>query len=176
MAAALAALVTILGLRAEARALPALGARMPDTLLPDANGKPLNTRALRGRHALLFYEDEGSSAQNAPLKDTLEELGRDARYRAAIAVTAVADVTAYSGWPLRGVAEDAIRARAREAGIAIYCDWDGSFRRAYQLHPGLSNVLLLAPDGRVLFAVAGPMRPEQRSRLLAMLARQVGDP
>ena len=174
-AAALTAAVILLGLPAGASALPALGARVPDAVVPDPDGKPLDTRALRGRSALLIYEDERSASQNATLKASIEELAQDARYRAAVAVAAVADVSAYAGWPLRGSAEDAIRARSRDAGVAIYCDWDGAFRRAYQLHAGLSNVLLIAPDGRVLFAAAGPLRQEQRSRLLGLLARQVHD-
>jgi hypothetical protein len=173
MLAALAALVTALTLLPEALALPRLGERVPDALLSDPEGKALDTRALRGKSALLLYEDEGSLAQNAPLKDALADLARDARYRAAIALAPVADLSEYAGWPLRGAAEDAIRARSREAGVSIYCDWDGSFRRAYRLHQGLSNVVLLGPDGRVLFAAAGPLRPEQRSRLLALLARQL---
>lgn len=173
-AAALAVMVMILGLRGEAHALPEIGARMPDALVADPDGRALHTRALRGRPALVLYEDPDSAGQNAKLKDKLVELARDTRYRASVGLAAIADVSRYASWPMRGFAEGVIRSKSREAGVSIYCDWDGGFRRTFGLHSGLSNVLLLAPDGRVLFAAAGPLRAEQQARLLALLDRELG--
>jgi predicted transcriptional regulator len=156
-----------------AAALPAMGEEAPDAHLADPDGRTLDVRALRGRPALILYEDKGSAGQNGPLKQALAARARDARYRAAVALAAVADVTAYAGWPLKGFAEEAVRSRARKAGVTIYCDWDGAFRRAYRLHRGLSNVVLLDPEGRVLFAAAGPLQPAQRAALLALIERQI---
>jgi hypothetical protein len=170
---ALAAVVMMLALPADASALLPLGERVPPARLVDPDGRSLDIGALRGKPALIFYEDRGSAEQNAPLKFELAELARDPGRRAAVAALGVADVSAYAGWLLRGFARKEVRRHAREAGVPVYCDWDGSFRRAYRLRRGLSNVMLLDRDGRVLFAAAGPLRPDQRARLRELLEAEV---
>ena len=42
-------------------------------------------------------------------------MATDLRYRQVFAVAAVAGVSAYAGWPLRGMAERAVRKRARRS-------------------------------------------------------------
>ncbi|MFT3773515.1 MAG: YtfJ family protein [Minicystis sp.] len=69
--------------------------------------------------------------------------------------------------------KDAIRDESKKQGTTIYCDWTGAFRKTYQLRRGVSNVVLVGKDGRVIFAAEGPIPVEQRRRLLAMLRDQV---
>lgn len=165
-----------MALPAEALALLPPGARAPEARVEDPDGKGLSMSALRGRPTLVLYEDRGSAKQNAALKRELAALARNPRYRRAFAVAAVADVSAYSDWLLRGFAESAVRKRSREAGLTIYCDWDGSFRRAFGIRRGASNVLLIGANGRVLFAAAGTLRAEQLKALRKLVRAQVEGP
>lgn len=163
----------VMALPAEALALLAPGAPAPEAKVEDPDGKPLSMSALRGRPTLVLYEDRGSARQNAALKRELAALARDPRYRRVFALAAVADVSAYDDWPLRGIAEGFIRKRSREAGLTIYCDWDGSFRRAFGIRRGASNVLLIGADGRVLFAAAGALGTAQMEALRRLVKAEV---
>lgn len=166
--------VIALTLSSVAAALPREGERAPVARLEDADGAVLDTRALLGKPALVIYETKESAHENATLKAQLGELARDVRYRAAVRLAAIADLTAYRGWPLEGIARRAIRRMSQALGTPVYCDWTGAFRTAYRLEPGRSNVILLAADGRILFAAAGPLREQDRAHLLALVQRDMG--
>lgn len=157
----------------SALALPRVGDQAPNRRLEDADGRPLEMHQLRGKPTLIVYEDKSSAEQNRAFKDELMAIRNDPRYTRAFHFAAVADVSPYRGWPIEGVARGVLRKRARAAGTQIYCDWDGSFRAAYQLVPHQSNVVLLDKEGRVIFASAGPLRAEDRARLLEIVDREL---
>jgi hypothetical protein len=172
--AALAALTLAVTLGATTTlALPRVGDVAPNIRVKDADDRPLEMQKLRGKPTLLIYEDKQSAEQNHAFKEELLAVRSDPRYTRAFHFAAVADVSPYKGWPIEGVARGVLRKRARAAGTQIYCDWDGSFRAAYRLVRHQSNVVLLDKDGRVLFASAGPLRPEDRARLLALVAQEL---
>jgi hypothetical protein len=154
-----------------ARALPAPGANAPNATVADADGRIVALGALRGRPVLVFYESKDSLPQNRPLVDELAQ--RRARgeepYRSKLAVVPVADVTSYDYWPIRGFVKSAIRRHARAANIDIFCDFSGDFGRALGVARGQSNVMLLGPDGTVMFSAQGPLDAERRGKLLELL-------
>lgn len=156
-----------------ALALPAEGDRAPNARVEDADGRELQMKALRGKPILIVYEDKDSTTQNQAFKDALAKLAKGDRYRNTIALAAIADVSSYDFWPVRGFVKDAIREESRKIGATIYCDWDGSFRAAYRLRRGISNIILVGKNGHVLFAAEGTLKPEAQRRVLSLLRKEV---
>ena len=154
---------------AVADALPAVGHATPNVRVEDADGALLELRTLGERPVLIVYEDKGSAQQNEPLKRDLARSAEGDRYRGKLALVAVADVSGYDFWPVRGIVKDAIRSESRKHNTVIYCDWSGAFRRALGLNKDASNVVLLDRAGRVLFARAGTLSPAEREALLTLL-------
>ncbi|AUX39446.1 hypothetical protein SOCE26_008380 [Sorangium cellulosum] len=168
-----AAALSVALVSGAALALPSEGDRAPNARVEDADGRELQLKALRGKPVLIVYEDKDSAMQNKPLKDALGKLAKGGNYRRAIALAAIADVSSYDFWPVKGFVKDAIREESRKFGTTIYCDWDGTFRSTYRLRRGVSNVILVDKDGRVLFAAEGALKTEAQQRLLDLLRKQV---
>ena len=154
-------------------ALPSVGADAPSGKVEDADGKPLDTKSLKGKPLLIVYEDKDSAAQNDALKKELGDLAKGDKYKAKIALAAVADVSAFDFWPVKGFVKDAIREESKKVGTTIYCDWNASFRKAFKLTKGKSSVVLVGKDGKVLFAGEGALSADERKKLLALLKSQV---
>ena len=157
----------------DASAAPPLGAPRPAARVHDAEDRTFELQGVRGKPILVLYEDKDSAKVNVALKDGLARLARGDRYRNAVALVPVADVERYDYWPVRGFVKDAIRDESRKIGATIYCDWNGSFRRATQLAKNTSSVMLIGRDGRVLFTWEGQVPKDERERLLAMLRAEV---
>jgi hypothetical protein len=169
-----AVVVIALAQASVAAALPNPGAKAVHARIADPDGRWLDLRFPQEKPILILYEGRSSEKQNQALKDELERLAEQEREsRAGIRFAAVADVAKYDYWPVRGMAERAIRQKAAETGAPIYCDWDGSFRQAFGLEAGKSTVLLIGADGRVRFAAAGPLRADVRERLIGMLRAEL---
>lgn len=168
---AVAALVTVGA--GDALALPKEGEKVPNARVEDAEGRALEMKSLKGKPVLVVYEDKDSAQQNQTLKEELSKLAKGDKYKSAIALTAIADVSAYDFWPAKGFVKDAIREESKKAGTTIYCDWSGGFRTTWKLREGMSNVLLIGKDGRVLFAAEGILGAEERKRLLGLLRGQI---
>ena len=160
-------------LGARAAALPASGATRPDVQLTDAWDRSIRLSTYVGMPLLVVYEDKGSSSQNAALKQDLAVLARGDRYKKLIALVAVADVSGYDYWPIRGFVRSAIRSESTRQSTVIYCDWDGHVRTSLALEKGQSNVVLYARDGSVLYAHAGPMDADERTTFISKLRDQV---
>jgi len=154
-------------------ALPKEGAEAPNARVEDADGKALQMSTLKGKPILIVYEDKDSAKQNQPLKDDLAKLAKGDKYKSKIALAAVADVSGYDWWPAKGFVKDAIREESKKQKTTIYCDWDGSFRKAYGIRKGVSNVILVGKDGRVLFAGSGALASNDRKRLIDLLGAEV---
>lgn len=159
-----------------AMALPPMGAPRPDLRLTDAWDRTLDLKSLHGKPILILYEDKDSSLQNRSLKHELTQLGKDAKYKARMAIAPIADVQSYDYWPVRSLVKRAIRDESQSWGTPIYCDWDGTAQRALSVQRGSSQVILFDKGGRVAFAHTGPLDATQRNQLLALLRGQVEGP
>lgn len=149
------------------------GASAPNAKVEDADGKVLQMQTLKGKPILIVYEDRDSSKQNQALKDDLAKLAAGDKYKTTIALAAIADVSSYDWWPAKGFVKDAIKEESKKQKTTIYCDWDGGFRKAYGIKRGVSNIILVGRDGKVLFAVEGAMSADSRKRLVSLLGDQV---
>lgn len=169
----IAASLCALTMTVSAHALPAVGAVGPSGKVVDAEGRGLDLRAVKGKPTLLVYEDQEATKQNVELKTQLAKLAAGERYRAAIALVAVADVEGYDYWPARGFVKSAIRAESKKLGNTIYVDWTGAVRKASGFSKGKSTILLVGTDGKVLFSHEGKLPPAEREKLLTLLRSQV---
>lgn len=158
---------------ATAEAVPREGEPAPNATIEDADGRVSELKAFHGKPILIVYEDRDSATQNQSLKADLAKLARGDGYRARIALAAVADVSSWDFFPAKGLVKDAIRDESRKQGTTIYCDWTGAFRSAFRLRRGVSNVVLVSKDGRVLFTAEGSVPAEQRRRLVSLLREQL---
>jgi hypothetical protein len=170
------ALSIVLVVSATAGASPSIGARRPDVRLDDAWGGQHRLGRYRGMPTLVIYEDKDSASQNHALKTELSELARGDKYKSAVALIAIADVSSYNFWPARGFVKSAIQDESRKFGTLIFCDWDGTVRRSLGLRERASNVVLYGRDDRVRFSHAGPLSIEQRRTLIGLLADEVTSP
>lgn len=155
---------TLCGLLAagSAWALPHLGAVAPNARAETVGGKHVSLQAFAGRPILVIYEGPGAQRENRPLKDDLIRLERNPQFRAAVVIFPVADVRRYDHWPLRHLVRKRIRQLEKREHHVIYVDWNGAFARALGMHAEASNVVLIAPNGRVVFANAGPLSLVER--------------
>lgn len=169
MAAAGAALL----LTAAASALPSEGDKAPNAKVEDADGRVLEMKNLKGKPILIVYEDKDSAKTNQIFKDELAKMAKGDKYRKVIALAAIADLSSYNWWPVKGFVKDAIRDESKKVGATIYCDWDGAFRSAYKLRAGTSNIVLIGKNGQVLFAAEGALKPEARKKVLELLKAEV---
>jgi hypothetical protein len=154
-------------------AAPKEGDAAPNARVEDADGRSTELKAFKGKPILIVYEDKDSAQQNQALKNDLSKLAKGDRYKSSVALAAVADVSSYDFWPVKGFVKDAIREESKKQGTTIYCDWSGSFRTTYKLRRGVSNVVLVGKDGRVLFAAEGTVPGPQRKRLIKLLREQI---
>ena len=158
---------------ATAFAVPKEGDAAPNARVEDADGRSTELKTWKGKPILIVYEDKDSAQQNAALKEDLAKLAKGDRYKSRVALAAVADVSSYDFWPVKGFVKDAIRDESKKQGTTIYCDWSGSFRTTYKLRRGVSNVVLIGKDGLVLFAAEGAVPAPQRKRLIKLLSEQI---
>lgn len=165
-----AALTTI---ATEGATLPKPG-HAADARVEDVDGRVFRPSAFKGRPILVVYEDKESKDANTAFKADLTRLMKEKPLRDAVVLAAVADVSEYDSWPAKGFVKDAIRDEQKKSGTTIWCDWDASFRKAFDLTRGKSNVLVLGRDGRVRFAAAGTLTAAQRASVEALLRAEVG--
>lgn len=157
----------------SAPALPKEGDHAPNAKVEDADGRVLEMKHLKGKPILIVYEDKDSAKTNQTFKDELAKLAKGDKYRKVIALAAVADVSSYNFWPVKGFVKDAIRDESKKVGATIYCDWDGGFRSAYKIRSGTSSVVLVGKNGQILFAAEGALKADDRKKVLALLKTEV---
>lgn len=159
----------------QAMAIPTVGAQGKNVYLEDADGKVIELETMLGKPILLMYEDKDSGKQNQPFKDELAKLAKGDKYKSRINLAAVADLTSYNYWPVKGFVKDAIKKESKKFGTTIFCDWTGQIRTTYSFKKNVSSVVLLNKVGTVIFAVEGAMSPEQRKQAIDMLRAQVDE-
>ena len=162
-----------IALPVPAFAAPVVGSQRPDVALEDSWERIESLAQYNGMPILVLYEDKSSSSMNADFKKELAEVAQDGRYKGIVAFIPVADVSGYDYWPVRGFARRSVQKQSLATRTNIICDWKGAIREALGLTKKASNVVLYDRSGKVVFAHAGSLSPEQRAVLFAMLRDQV---
>jgi hypothetical protein len=118
--------------------------------------------------------EERAAVREITVSSTSSQANRPTRAPpSSVALIAVADVTAYDYWPVRGFVKSAIHAQSTKLGVDIFCDWDGHVREGLGLRRGTSNVVLYGRNGHVLFAASGELGAEDRAKVVSALRREV---
>ena len=150
-------------------ALPSKGVSVPAFEVKDGDDQALASTSLKGKKLVIFYEtrDDSVIEQNRAVKSKILELLRqDARLATEIVVVPMIDCS--SAFALtRGIWKSNLRSHTQKEGLSIYCDWDGSVGRAFQVVADQSNVIVIGRDGLVQFAGAGIVKPDQVMRALS---------
>jgi hypothetical protein len=156
----------------SALALPPVGSVAPALRVSDPDGLTVDLGRLRGKTVVVLYEDRDSGDQNAELKETLLARAKALGPNGDIVGVAVADVSAYDFWPLKGVAKNAVRTKARKLGLPIFCDWSGKFRKLFRMDRQTSNIVVIDPSGKVAFAAAGEIDAKSKRKLLELVGSE----
>ena len=145
-----------------------------DAALVDSHDRPVRLAEFRGKPLVLFYEDRGSSEQNAPLKRALHDRAGHGPLTRAAHVLGVANVAAYDFWPVREFALSAIRDIERRDGVRILVDWRRALLAApFSLPDAASSVVLLDAEGRWVHAWSGPLGERSTEEFFEALGRLV---
>ncbi|MBN8612018.1 MAG: hypothetical protein J0L92_15600 [Deltaproteobacteria bacterium] len=153
-------------------ALPILSAPA-DFSLEETSGVSRTLLEVRGRVAIVFYEDREHTPDNQELKHTLHRYVLDNDLRGQITTYGVANVTGLEGM-MRDMARTAIRAIAAQYGIQILLDWDGSLQRAPFGFPSTgATIALFDRQGRMRYRVTGVHTAAQQTELFRALRQLI---
>jgi hypothetical protein len=146
----------------------------PNVKLEDADGNPLEIKALRGKPVVIIYDDRTSAPTSEAFRKEFIRMLKSTPLGSEVQLLLVANVSAYDFWPARGTVEDAVRKETKKQGTKVYCDWSGGLRSAFKLKNEVTNVVMVGKDGRVAFALEGVPAGKEQQRLVEMLRVQSG--
>jgi hypothetical protein len=144
-----------------------------DFSLEETSGVTRTLLAVRGRVAIVFYEDREHTPDNQELKLTLHRYVVDNGLREQITTYGVANLAGIDGM-VRDMARAAIRAIAAQYGIQILLDWQGALQRTPFSFPSTgSTIALFDRQGRLRYRVTGVHSAAQQSELFRTLRRLI---
>ncbi len=151
-------------------ALPPVGAVAPRVEIEN-----VAARAMRpvpdARPVLVMYEDKDAQTQNERARQVLGRINDRAENRARFEFAAVADVASWNWWPAKKYVLADLRKIAARENTTLFADWTGAVRKAWDLKPHKSTLVLTGADGRVLFAGEGALSDAQIAALVAELKK-----
>ena len=148
-----------------------LGARL-DAEVTTSAGKKTQLKAYYGKPVLLFYEDPSSVKLNLAAKEKLGKLALKWKLKDKVDIVAVANLQGLNWQPALFISLLVVRGEEEKAKIPVLVDFNGSMARApWKLQASSSTILVLAPDGEVLFQSIGVVTPDKFTELCATLER-----
>ncbi|MFN0063590.1 MAG: hypothetical protein ACKVPX_13870 [Myxococcaceae bacterium] len=145
-----------------------------DASLYDTRDSRVRISQFRGKPVVLIYEDRGSVELNREFKNALRHNGELPGASNDVAIIAVANVSAFNFFPVRGFALNSVRHVEEKAKHPILCDWEEALARPpWNLPKASSTVVVLNPAGEVVFQQSGKMTPEQREAAFATLRKHL---
>ena len=163
------ALVVALALGAgRARAVPPAGARVAPVLVSALDGTSMRLPDAK-LPVLLFYEDKDAGKQNGRAREVVGVYTDRPDNRARFRFLAVADVEQWDWWPAKKYVLAEVRRVSKDDDTTVLLDWKGEVRKRWGLTRGKSGVLLVAADGKVLFAGEGTLTEAQLKEVTARL-------
>jgi hypothetical protein len=146
----------------------------PNARLEDADGKPLELKALKGKPVVIIYDDRTSAPKSEAFRKEFIKMLKTSPLGSEVQLLLVANVSAYDFWPARGTVEDAVRKETKKQGTKIYCDWTGGLRSAFKLKNEVTSVVMVGKDGRIAFSMEGVPAGKEQQRLVEMIRSQSG--
>lgn len=144
-------LITCLALVLSPVAVVAQGSALIDFEMTDQFDRPYRDSDYRGRILYVIGSDKGGSRFNgAWARAIFEALEQE---------HAAGDVASFGLADLRGVPffiKGLVKGKfPQEEEKWVVMDWKGRFSKAYGFEPGSSNILVFAPDGRLVHQAHG---------------------
>ena len=159
-----------------ASAAPPLLSAPADFSLEETSGVMRSLGEVRGRLAIVFYEDRAHTDDNYDLKLTLHRFIQDNNLRPQITTYGVADLTGVDGM-LQGMARTAIRAIAAQYGIQILLDWESRLQQAPFNFPAANSTIgVFDRQGRLRYRQSGVHGAAEQSALFRVLRHLLREP
>lgn len=154
-----------------------LGQRL-DAEVTTSAGEKTRLKRYYGKPVLLFYEDPNSVKTNRAAKEALARLSLKWRLKEKVDVVAVANLQGWNWQPAIFFALKTVRGEEKKAAIPVLVDFRGSMQKApWNLSARRSTILVLGPDGRVLFQSMGKLDARKFDELTGLLERLLkGEP
>jgi hypothetical protein len=148
-----------------------LGKRL-DAEITTSAGTKTKLKAYYGKPVLLFYEDPDSVKLNQAAKEELAQLNIKWNLKDKVDVVAIANLQGWNWQPALFFALLVVRGEEEKAKIPVLVDLNGSMQKApWSLSAAKSSVLVLAPDGEVLFQSVGLLKGEKLEELKSTLEK-----
>ncbi len=152
-----------------------------DAELRTSRDEPVSLSRWRGRPTVLFYEDKGSTDQNAALKRELLARARAHRLIGRAHVLGVANLHGLDFFPANLFALSAVREAEEKERVPVLVDWNRTLSSPpWNLPPAASSVVVLDPEGNLVHAWSGPLGrrdiEEFFSTLSELLNVEIGPP
>jgi hypothetical protein len=159
-----------------APAAPPMLSAPADFSLEETSGVMRSLHEVRGRLAIVFYEDRAHTDDNYDLKLMLHRFIQDNNLRGQITTYGVADLTGVDGM-LQDMARTAIRAIAAQYGIQILLDWQSRLQQApFNFPSGNSTIGVFDRQGRLRYRQSGVHGAAEQSALFRVLRQLLREP
>ncbi len=144
----------------QAAAPPLLGREAPYFRIESGDGKVLDTKMLRGKVVVLFYESKDILDRSRPLKKALTAFYQEHRKEEQEMILRVPVINcAGAVWPFRGIWKSRLMENSKRVGMTVYGDWDGKMGMSFGMKGDDTNLVIMDKKGLVRYfhtgAVAG---------------------
>lgn len=147
-----------------------------DAVLTGSDGAAVSLARFAGKPMVLFFEDRHSTTLNKPLKMRLKEWGEAHAKMDAARVVAIANLSAFNFFPVKGIALGRVRSMEKKIGIPILADLDGVMTGAPWFLPAESSTVLLCDgQGGVVYQHTGALSDADIGKVLGALQALLGD-
>jgi YtfJ family uncharacterized protein len=162
--------------------LPAAGEALPTVAIDDGGSieiegddlvfQPWSSDSLKGRPVYLQHmaARAGIDEINKSMDNAVEALGYSAEQLVSVAIANKDDATWGTGLFVAGQLK---KNKLRYPDTVIVADNEGAALKQWQLQPENAAVILLSPEGQVLFFKEGALSAEEIDEAVAILVAQV---
>lgn len=166
--------VAVLGLAvfqgSSAAASDLIGAAAPYFRVQSGDDRELTLDMVKGKVAVIFYQNRDLVDANKRLKDELntlydEQTGIVKDVLVRLPIIDCSDAL----WLLRGIWKSSIKEYSKKEGITIYCDWKGTLSSDYRMKADVSNVVVIDKGGKIRFFTSGEIKDEKIHGVKALL-------
>lgn len=148
-------LLVVLQVLVFAAGLP-IGTKAPGFKVMSGAGQRLSLDKLQGKVVLLFYENKDVVEKNRPLKKALDAFyqSQDDKTKSKLKGVPIVDCTG-AFFPFTGIWKDSLVKASQKENLTIYGDWDGQFKKVYQVVDKESNFYLIDQNGTIVYSLSG---------------------
>jgi len=141
----------------QAAALPLLlGREAPPFQVESGDGKVLQTKMLRGKVVVLFYESNEILPKSRPLKTILNAFYKEQNKEDQQMILRVPIINCVSAsWPFLGIWKSRFVENSKRVGMTVYGDWDGKMGAVYGMKGDDTNLLIIDKRGIIRYFQSG---------------------